>query len=179
MDEKICSFWFRRIQSWGRLPILQKTLVTPSTSQVGHKSNRKRSWMFLDSKVWGKRSEHRLELLLQEKWHTGRSLTRAKKRLNSSCQAAPHEQATPNAPESGQRKERLDGLFLSGSKSSYLMRASFASHLATKVPESGGRLERRKQENAWSPVLHFSSLWWLEDSCQLLVLVLCALSNLA
>lgn len=52
--------------------------------------------------------------------------------------------------------ERLEWLFLSVPKSYFLTRASFASRLATKVTESGGRPERCKIENVWSLELSFS-----------------------
>ena len=45
-------------------------------------------------------------------------------------------------------KEKRTGLLLSGQKSSFLMRANFASHLETKVPESGGRMERHTIQDA-------------------------------
>ncbi len=39
-------------------------------------------------------------------------------------------------------RRRRTGLFLSGPKSSFQMRASFVFHLETKVLESGGRVEK-------------------------------------
>ncbi len=55
---------------------------------------------------------------------------------------------------------RRTGLFPSGPKSSFHMRASFVFHLETKVLESGGRVEKLIAQVAWSPVLSFHSLWW-------------------
>ncbi len=46
-------------------------------------------------------------------------------------------------------------------------------HLETKVPESGGRVEKLIAQVAWSPVLSFHSLWWFGVQCHLLVLVRC------
>ena len=45
-------------------------------------------------------------------------------------------------------KKRKTGLLLNGPKSSFRMRANFASHLETKVPESGERLERHRMQDA-------------------------------
>ena len=45
-------------------------------------------------------------------------------------------------------KHQRTGLLLSGPKSSFLMRANVASHLETKVPESGGRVERHTIQDA-------------------------------
>ena len=58
----------------------------------------------------------------------------------SSCKAAP-EQLTSEESYLGQRKN-ITGLSLSGPKSSFLMRENLASHLETKVPGFGGRMER-------------------------------------
>ncbi len=52
-------------------------------------------------------------------------------------------------------RRRRTGLLPSGPKSSFQMRASFVFHL-----ESGGRVEKRIAQVAWSPVLSFHSLWW-------------------
>ncbi len=68
---------------------------------------------------------------------------------------------------------RRTGLFPSGTKSSFQMRASFVFHLETKVLESGGRMEKLIAQVAWSPVLSFHSLWWFGVQCHLLVLVYC------
>ncbi len=65
------------------------------------------------------------------------------------------------------------GLLLSGPKSSFQMKVFFAFHLEIKVPESGGRVERRRIHVAWSPVLSFLSQWWFGLWCHLLVLVHC------
>ncbi len=70
-------------------------------------------------------------------------------------------------------KRRRTGLLPSGPKSSFQMRASFVFHLETKVLESGGRVEKRIVQVAWSPVLSFHSLWWFGVQCHLLVLVHC------
>lgn len=45
-------------------------------------------------------------------------------------------------------KKNRPGLLLSGPKSSFLMRANFASHLETKDPEYGGRMERHTLQDA-------------------------------
>ena len=55
-------------------------------------------------------------------------------------------------------KNKRTCLLLSGPKSSFLMRAHFASHLETKVPESGGRLEWHTIHDALSPVWIFQSV---------------------
>ena len=65
---------------------------------------------------------------------------------NSCCQAAP-QASNARGALAGLEKRKTE-LLPSGPKSSFLMRASFASHLATKVPESGGRPERREIEDA-------------------------------
>ncbi len=57
-------------------------------------------------------------------------------------------------------RRRRTGLLPCGPKSSFQMRASFVFHLETKVPESGGRMEKLIAQVAWSPVLSFHSLWW-------------------
>ncbi len=57
-------------------------------------------------------------------------------------------------------RRRRTGLFPSGPKSSFQMRASFVFHLETKVLESGGRVEKLVAKVALSPVLSFHSLWW-------------------
>ena len=57
------------------------------------------------------------------------------------------------------------------------MRANFASHLETKVPESGGRMERHTIQDAWSPVWSFHSLCWFGEPCHRLVLVHCAVHS--
>lgn len=45
-------------------------------------------------------------------------------------------------------KKKRTGLLLSGPKSSFVMRVNFASHLETKVSESGGRMERHTIQDA-------------------------------
>ncbi len=65
------------------------------------------------------------------------------------------------------------GLLLSGPKSSFQMKVNIAFHLETKVPESGGRVERHRIDVAWSPVWSFHSQWWFGLPCHLLVLVHC------
>ncbi len=55
-------------------------------------------------------------------------------------------------------RRRRTGLLSSGPKSSFQMRASFVFHLETKVPESGGRVEKLIAQVAWSPVLSFQSV---------------------
>ncbi len=70
-------------------------------------------------------------------------------------------------------RRRRTGLLPSGPKSSFQTRASFVFHLETKVPESGGRVEKLIAQVAWSPVLSFHSLWWFGVQCHLLVLVHC------
>ncbi len=70
-------------------------------------------------------------------------------------------------------RRRRTGLLPSGPKSSFQMRASFVFHLETKVPESGGRVEKLIAQVAWSLVLSFHSLWWFGVQCHLLVLVHC------
>ncbi len=70
-------------------------------------------------------------------------------------------------------RRRRTGLLPSGPKSSFQMRASFVFYLETKVLESGGRVEKLIAQVAWSPVLHFHSLWWFGVQCHLLVLVHC------
>ncbi len=65
------------------------------------------------------------------------------------------------------------GLLLSGPKSSFQIKENFAFHLEIKVPESGGRVERRRIHVAWSPVWSFHSQWWFGLPCHLLVLVHC------
>ncbi len=72
----------------------------------------------------------------------------------------------------GLRRKRI-GLFFSGLKSSFQMRASFVFCLEIKVPESGGRVERHRVHVAWGPVLSFHSQWWFGLPCHLLVLVHC------
>ncbi len=62
---------------------------------------------------------------------------------------------------------------LSGPKSSFQMKVNFAFHLESKVPESGGRVERHRIHVAWSPVWSFHSQWWFGLPCHLLVLVHC------
>ncbi len=62
---------------------------------------------------------------------------------------------------------------LSGPKSSFQMKVNFAFHLETRVPESGGRVERHRIHVAWSPVWSFHSQWWFGLPCHLLVLVHC------
>ncbi len=62
---------------------------------------------------------------------------------------------------------------LSGPKSSFQMKVTFAFHLDIKVPESGGRVERHRIHVAWSPVWSFHSQWWFGLPCHLLVLVHC------
>ncbi len=68
---------------------------------------------------------------------------------------------------------KITGLLLSGPKSSFQMKVSFAFHLEIKVPESGGRMERHRIHVAWSPVWSFHSQWWFGLTCHLLVLVHC------
>ncbi len=70
-------------------------------------------------------------------------------------------------------RRRRPGLFLSGPKPSFQMRASFVFHLETKVLQSGGRVEKLIDQVAWSPVWSFHSLWWFGGQCHLLVLVHC------
>ncbi len=70
-------------------------------------------------------------------------------------------------------RRRRTGLFPSGPKSSFQMRASFVFHLETKVLESGGRVEKLIAQVAWSPVLSFHSLWRFGVQCHHLVLVHC------
>ncbi len=65
------------------------------------------------------------------------------------------------------------GLLLSGPKSSFQMKVNFAFHLESKVPESGGRVERHRIHVAWSPVWSFHSQWWFGLPRHLLVLVNC------
>ncbi len=72
----------------------------------------------------------------------------------------------------GLRRKRT-GLLLSGPKSSFQMKVHFAFNLEIKLPESGGRVERRKIHVAWSPVLSFHSQWRFGLRCYLLVLVHC------
>jgi hypothetical protein len=45
-------------------------------------------------------------------------------------------------------KKEITGRLLSSPMSSFLMRANFASHLETKVPESGGGMERHTIQDA-------------------------------
>ncbi len=59
------------------------------------------------------------------------------------------------------------------SKSSFQMKVNFAFHLETRVPESGGRVERHIFHVAWSPVWSLHSQWWFGLPCHLLVLVHC------
>ncbi len=75
----------------------------------------------------------------------------------------------------GLRRKRT-GLLLSDPKSSFQMKVNFAFNLEIKVPESGGRVERRRIHVAWSPVLSFHSQWWFGVP-RLLVLVHCVLSS--
>ena len=50
-----------------------------------------------------------------------------------------------------------------GARSCWKMKSS-----SIKVPESGGRLGKRKCQNAWSPVSSTHSHWWSGMPCQLL-----------
>ncbi len=68
-------------------------------------------------------------------------------------------------------KRKITELFLSGPKSSFLMKVHFSFNLEIKVPESGGRVERHRIHVAWSPVWSFHSQWWFGLPCHLLVLV--------
>ncbi len=70
-------------------------------------------------------------------------------------------------------RRRRTGLFPSGPKSSFQMRASFVFYLETKVLESGQRVEKLIAQVTWSPVLSFHSLWWFGVQYHLLVLVNC------
>ncbi len=51
--------------------------------------------------------------------------------------------------------------------------SKFCISFGTKVPESGGRVERHRIHVAWSPVWSFHSQWWFGLPCHLLVLVHC------
>ncbi len=107
------------------------------------------------------------------------NFTRNGLRLWSRHQETPHTDVSRNLATVVVRdvlpglRRRRTGLLLSGSKSSFQMRASFVFHLETKVLESGGRVEKLIAQVAWSPVLSFHSLWWFEVECHLLVLVHC------
>ncbi len=48
-----------------------------------------------------------------------------------------------------------------------------SSKAYSKVPESGGRVERHRIHVAWSPVWSFHSQWWFGLTCHMLVLVHC------
>ncbi len=74
-------------------------------------------------------------------------------------------------------RRKKTGLLLSGPKSSFQMKVNFAFHLETKVPESGGWVERHRIHVAWSPVWSFHSQWWFGLPCNLLVLVHCFLKS--
>ncbi len=69
-------------------------------------------------------------------------------RLGSRHQEPPHTDMSSNLATVVVRgvlpglRRRRTGLFPSGPKSSFQMRASFAFHLETKVLESGGRVEK-------------------------------------
>ncbi len=96
-------------------------------------------------------------------------------RLGSRHQKPPHTDVSRNLATvvvrgilPGLRRIRT-GLFPSGPKSSFQMRASFVFHLETKVLESGGRVEKLIAQVAWSSVLSFHSLWWFRVQCHLLV----------
>ncbi len=54
----------------------------------------------------------------------------------------------------GIRRKRT-GLLLSGSKSSFQMKVTFAFNLEIKVPESGGKWERHRIHVSWSPSVKF------------------------
>ncbi len=58
------------------------------------------------------------------------------------------------------QRRRKTGLLPSGPKSSFQMRASFVSHLETKVLESGGRVEKLIAQVAWSVKFPQSVMIW-------------------
>ncbi len=107
------------------------------------------------------------------------NFTRNGLRLESRHQEPPHTDVSRNLATVVNRgvlpglRRRRTGLWSSGPKSSFQMRASFVFHLETKVLESGGRVEKLIAQVAWSPVLSFHSLWWFGVQCHLLVLVHC------
>ncbi len=107
------------------------------------------------------------------------NFTRNGLRLGSRHQEPPHTDVSKNLATvvirgvlPGLRRRRT-GPLPSGPKSSFQMRAIVVFHLETKVPESGGRVEKLIAQVAWSPVLSFHSLWWFGVQCHLLVLVHC------
>ncbi len=70
-------------------------------------------------------------------------------------------------------RRKINGLLLSGPKSSSQIKVNFAFNLEIRVPESGGREERHRIHVDWSPVWSFHSQWWFGLPCHLLVLVHC------
>ncbi len=74
-------------------------------------------------------------------------------------------------------KEKKNWTIVQWSKVLFSDKVNFAFHLAIKVPESGGRVERHRIQAAWSPVWSFRSQWWFGVPWHLLVLVHCVLSS--
>ncbi len=107
------------------------------------------------------------------------NFTRNGLRLGSRHQEPPHTDVSRNLATVVVRGilpglRRRTGLLPSGPKSSFQMRvSSFVFHLETKGLESGGRVEKRIAQVAWSPVLSLHSLWWFGVQWHLLVLLHC------
>ncbi len=70
-------------------------------------------------------------------------------------------------------KEKKDWTVAQWSKVLFSDESTFAFNLEIKLPESGGRVERRRIHVAWSPVWSFHSQWRFGLRCYLLVLVHC------
>ncbi len=139
-----------------------------------------RIWIGKGAQATGMTASLRI-LLSKANSNTWESFTRSELKLESVHQESPcsdvfRKRATKPLLNQRQRQKRLTWAVEKNnvlSKVLFSDESKFCISFGTKVPESGGRVERHRFHVAWSPVWSFHSQWWFGLPCHLLVLVHC------